>query len=328
MPTSFIPRPLAHFSAKAAVVVLFFALLLAACGGGGGGVPIIPVPDIPAPPTTTPTTPAAINLSDRDIGALHNRDGDGSFHFLVFRIDDIVNGDSITVDGQNIIYNTLAVTRYQQPQGFDLHLLNRNVFNGDLDSSLRSMISPTGTVILAARRGQVFVEGRTDITTAFQLCSARWLGDYINRAFVNDDGTNLCIYPSSSPGSPNLGRVIGAVMNDGFNNGFALWDSGFAFSGRYDGNERAAGFVYDIGGFALRTDYVRLPAAQNNAIYLDTYRFGVLQDINDKTRTFAGVDSYNNAIIAIDISDSNFAHRFGAAIGDGYAVKYELHLQF
>ncbi len=125
--------------------------------------------------------------------------------------------------------------------------------------------------------------------------------------------------------SPNMQQVVGAVMADGFNRGFAIGESGFAFSGRYDGDNRAAGFTYDFDTFALRTDYIRLPSKQDGEVWLDTYRFGILRPINDEARFFAGVDSYKNAILAIDINGDS-QHRFGIAAGDGYAVKYEFRL--
>ncbi|MGI9338068.1 MAG: hypothetical protein ACR2P4_06130, partial [Gammaproteobacteria bacterium] len=82
----------------------------------------------------------------------------------------------------------------------------------------------------------------------------------------------------------------------------------------------------DMGGYALRTDYVHLPSKQDSGVWLDTYRFGIMPYINDETRFFAGVDSYRNAIFAIDTNGENL-HRFGIAAGDGYAVRYELRIR-
>ncbi len=126
--------------------------------------------------------------------------------------------------------------------------------------------------------------------------------------------------------TPDIGYVVNAVMADGFNRGLAFGESGFAFSGRYDGDNRAAGFTYDFDNFALRTDYVRLPSKQDGAVWLDTFRFGILRPINDESRFFAGVDSYNNKILAIDTIGDN-SHRFGIALSDGYAVKYEFRVR-
>ncbi|MGI9338058.1 MAG: hypothetical protein ACR2P4_06080, partial [Gammaproteobacteria bacterium] len=82
----------------------------------------------------------------------------------------------------------------------------------------------------------------------------------------------------------------------------------------------------DMGGYALRTDYVHLPSKQDSGVWLDTYRFGIMPYINDETRFFAGVDSYRNAILALDINAEN-QHRFGIALGEGYAVQYELRVR-
>ncbi|MGI9338069.1 MAG: hypothetical protein ACR2P4_06135, partial [Gammaproteobacteria bacterium] len=62
------------------------------------------------------------------------------------------------------------------------------------------------------------------------------------------------------------------------------------------------------------------------AVYLDTYRFGVMPYINDETRVFAGLDSYGNKIFAVDVNAENL-HRFGIALGEGYAVQYELRVR-
>ncbi|MGI9338168.1 MAG: hypothetical protein ACR2P4_06650, partial [Gammaproteobacteria bacterium] len=120
--------------------------------------------------------------------------------------------------------------------------------------------------------------------------------------------------------------VLHAAMADTFHRGIGIGESRFAFSGRHNGNDRAAGFTYDMGGYALRTDYVHLPSKQDGAVFLDTYRFGIIRPINDETRFFAGVDSYRNAIIALDINAKN-QHRFGIAAGNGYAIKYELRIR-
>ncbi|MGI9338926.1 MAG: hypothetical protein ACR2P4_10515, partial [Gammaproteobacteria bacterium] len=124
----------------------------------------------------------------------------------------------------------------------------------------------------------------------------------------------------------NMPNVLHAAMADTFHRGIGIGESRLAFSGRHNGNDRAAGFTYDMGSFAMRTDYIRLPSKQDSAIWLDTYRFGVMPYINDETRFFAGVDSYRNAILALDINAKN-QHRFGIAAGEGYAVQYELRVR-
>ncbi|MGI9337637.1 MAG: hypothetical protein ACR2P4_03905, partial [Gammaproteobacteria bacterium] len=126
--------------------------------------------------------------------------------------------------------------------------------------------------------------------------------------------------------TPNMPNVLHAAMADTFHRGIGIGESNFAFSGRHNGNDRAAGFTYDMGGYALRTDYVHLPSKQDGGVFLDTFRFGIIRPINDETRFFAGVDSYRNAIFAIDTNGKHL-HRFGIAIGDGYAARYEYRIR-
>ncbi len=321
------------------VVLFIFGFgSLTACGGGGGNtaasvstpttvtVGMVTV-TLPAPPAMTITTeipapnPASVPLAfdDSNLGALYYR---GFFERRWLGVISLAAGETdITLFGDAITLARMSITHINYiatNPGFllpELTVHSNGYIVPVVDNSGTIVIMPSNTF-----RGGF--QTRPGITTLLQLCDVPWLVSYINDNF----GSRNCPGASQLSYSPNMPNVLHAAMADTFHRGIGIGESRFAFSGRHNGNDRAAGFTYDFDNFALRTDYIRLPSKQDGGVWLDTYRFGILQPINDEARFFAGVDSYKNAILALDINAKN-QHRFGIAAGNGYAVKYELRVR-
>ncbi len=320
-----------------AFLVLFFFGLLTACGGGGGNtaasvstpttvtVGMVTV-TLPAPPAMTITlgTPApnpartTLGFDDPALGALRFRtEGDRAW-FVVLSV--APGGENTVLFGQSYALQRGMVRQHNRAPAISLAVFNREVFNESGD--LVPLVVEGASVTLRILRRQVAFETNPTITALLQLCPVPFVRTYIDANFGNLN----CPAGAGISYTPNMPNVLHAAMADTFHRGIGIGESRFAFSGQHNGNDRAAGFTYDMGSFALRTDYVHLPSKQDSGVWLDTYRFGILQSINDETRFFAGVDSYRNAILAIDTNGENL-HRFGVALGDGYAVKYELRIR-
>ena len=131
---------------------------------------------------------------------------------------------------------------------------------------------------------------------------------------------------------PNKSDIAGGALQDIGARGFAFAGSPAKFYARWGNKEKRkqAGFSYNFDTFALRTDYNKLPAAQDAKVMLDTYRVGVMPDIGKRHRLFAGVDNYRNGILAIQYSDAadtnthTNIYKLGSVAGKGgYAVKFE-----
>ncbi len=339
-----------------AFCVIFIFGLLTACGGGGGGGS--------GGGNTLTTTPIRYEVTAPELAALHVEDtrilisshpeypfvgsegrADGSW-FIIVPVDEQglsfdINGSTVEMKRQTVtrvewtghaflpaavqrpIWHALGRDRWHDVNSFMIGTSGINVIHGDRVGVGQDLIP---RVVLSHRNWQILLATRTFIYQPEHLCDARWLGNYINDNYRALGERMICDYQDNTLFSPDMRRVVHAVITDGFNSGFAIGESGFAFSGRHNGNNRAAGFRYDFGDFALRTDYIRLPSKQDSEVWLDTYRFGILRPINDKARFFAGVDSYRNAIFAIDTNGKHL-HRFGIAIGDGYAARYEYRIR-
>ena len=132
--------------------------------------------------------------------------------------------------------------------------------------------------------------------------------------------------------TPNKSDIASGALQDIGARGFSFADSPAKFYARWGNKEKRkqAGFSYNFDTFALRTDYNKLPAAQDSGVMLDTYRVGVMPDIGKRHRLFAGVDNYRNGILAIQYSDVADAdthtniYKLGSVAGKGgYAVKFE-----
>ena len=131
---------------------------------------------------------------------------------------------------------------------------------------------------------------------------------------------------------PNKSDIAGGALQDIGARGFSFAGSPAKFYARWGNKEKRkqAGFSYNFDTFALRTDYNKLPAAQDAKVMLDTYRVGIMPDIGKRHRLFAGVDNYRNGIFAIqysDVADTNThtnIYKLGSVAGKGgYAVKFE-----
>ncbi|MGI9336918.1 MAG: hypothetical protein ACR2P4_00190 [Gammaproteobacteria bacterium] len=305
-----------------AFLVLFFFGLLTACGSSGGGNTAASVSTPTTITVTVPTVPGTpepvvLSLESPEMGAMRFVGNNNNAWFVVVSVaaggeNRYVFGHTLSLTRQNIALTNVAISIAQLNEG---HLIE----TGNIAPDFRNGI-PLLTVPQSGE--QIAVENEQDIRQLGQLCGASWLVPYIDANF----GQFRCPQASQLSYSPDMRRIVHAAMADTFHRGIGIGESNFAFSGRHNGNDRAAGFTYDMGGYALRTDYVHLPSKQDGAVFLDTFRFGILRPINDETRFFAGVDSYRNAILALDVNGDNL-HRFGIAAGDGYAVRYELRIR-
>ncbi|MGI9338782.1 MAG: hypothetical protein ACR2P4_09785 [Gammaproteobacteria bacterium] len=304
---------------RAFLVLFFFGLLTACGGGGGGGNSVATMPTMTVTMPDNPGTPAPVMLAfdSPEIGAVRHLGLDNTQHFIVLSV--AAEGTTMTFNGQNFALTRLSVS-FVEDFTFRLPRINRASLHAHGD--IVTLITDGEVASLTAFIPEVAFETRPSITMYSQLCDARWLAEYLNSILFTDP----CPPVPGMSYSPNMPNVLHAAMADTFHRGIGIGESRFAFSGRHNGNDRAAGFTYDMGGYALRTDYIRLPSKQDSAVWLDTYRFGVMPYINDEVRFFAGVDSYRNAILAIDTNGENL-HRFGVAVGDGYAVKYEFRVR-
>ena len=159
----------------------------------------------------------------------------------------------------------------------------------------------------------------------------------INR-FISEDFKKwqdvLCPKPAgaSPKHTPNKSDIASGALQDIGVRGFSFTGSPARFYARWGNKEKRkqAGFSYNFDTFALRTDYNKLPAAQDSGVMLDTYRVGIMPDIGKRHRLFAGVDNYRNGILAIqytDAADTNThtnIYKLGSVAGKGgYAVKFE-----
>ena len=131
---------------------------------------------------------------------------------------------------------------------------------------------------------------------------------------------------------PNKSDIASGALQDIGARGFGFADTSARFYARWGNKEKRkqAGFSYNFDTFALRTDYNKLPAAQDAKVMLDTYRVGIMPDIGKRHRLFAGVDNYRNGILAIQYSDAadtdthTNIYKLGSVAGKGgYAVKFE-----
>ncbi len=331
------------------VVLFIFGFgSLTACGGGSGGGgtsvstpvtttvrittgtadnPITVRVTTPAPPPMTITleTPAppapqiTYTPTSPELGAFHFSRGD-QYWFVALSV--APQGETLNILNRAITLERMRVQRNGLANQDDFPWLNRASLHAH--GEIVPLVDGTRTVLMPSTifYGVIALEKNPAITSLVQLCPASWAAAYLNNLFSRQ----FCPAMSQLSYSPDMRRVVHAVLADGFNRGIGIGESNFAFSGRHNGNDRAAGFTYDFDNFALRTDYVHLPSKQDSGVWLDTYRFGVMPYINDETRFFAGVDSYRNAILALDINAENL-HRFGIALGDGYAVQYELRVR-
>ena len=132
--------------------------------------------------------------------------------------------------------------------------------------------------------------------------------------------------------TPNKSDIASGALQDIGARGFGFADTPARFYARWGNKEKRkqAGFSYNFDTFALRTDYNKLPAAQDSGVMLDTYRVGVMPDIGKRHRLFAGVDNYRNGILAIQYTDAadtdthTNIYKLGSVAGKGgYAVKFE-----
>ncbi len=298
-----------------AFLVLFFFGLLTACGGGGGtsasGMTMT-MPDNPAP-----SEPVTLAFDAPELGALHYESRAERHWFVVVSV--AAEGKNTVLFGRNIMVQRQSIFALTN-SGITMPDLNRVVFNAN--GNLAPLIENGLTVTLPIFGVAVAFQTRPNITVIAELCPVTWLASYIN----DNLSRNACDIPGGLSYTPNMPNVLHAAMADTFHRGIAIGESNFAFSGRHNGNDRAAGFTYNFDTFALRTDYIRLPSKQDGEVMLDTYRFGIIRPINDEARFFAGVDSYKNAILALDVNGDNL-HRFGIAAGDGYAVRYEFRVR-
>ncbi|MGI9250292.1 MAG: hypothetical protein ACR2PR_03735 [Pseudohongiellaceae bacterium] len=280
-------------------------------GGGGGGSG-----DTAASPVTViaPT-------SEQIGGFLYTRGTSSQRLFIIVSVTAQVM--SITILGHNTrVWRSQLRVIGGGPSRSTLADIDRESLSGR-NGAVHLIMNGTIVRLPPNARAAAF-EGRPTITVLAQICYIPWVAEYVRRFpnFYSGD----CPSNSGLSYSPDMRRVVHAAMADNFRQGIGIGESGFAFSGSYDGDNRAAGFTYDFGNFKLRTDYVHLPSKQDSEVWLDTYRFGILRPINDEARFFAGVDSHRNAIFAIDTNGDNL-HRFGIAIGDGYAARYEYRIR-
>ncbi|MGI9338555.1 MAG: hypothetical protein ACR2P4_08615 [Gammaproteobacteria bacterium] len=288
---------------------------LTACGGGGGNTAMMMSP--PPPVTMTTAPPVTLGFNAPELGALFLNAADQQSplnrrHFIIL---------SVAAEGEtrNIAGLDFALRRQ--------NAISRSALTNSVSAINRAILHASGDIVhttvgLTAGELAVAFQTRPGITLLTQLCPALWLTSFINTHF----GANTCTAQSGLSYSPNMPNVLHAAMADTFHRGIGIGESRLAFSGRHNGNDRAAGFTYDMGSFAMRTDYAHLPSKQDGGVFLDTYRFGIVRPINDESRFFAGFDSYDNAILALDVNAENL-HRFGVALGDGYAVQYELRIR-
>ena len=132
--------------------------------------------------------------------------------------------------------------------------------------------------------------------------------------------------------TPNKSDIASGALQDIGARGFGFADTPARFYARWGNKEKRkqAGFSYNFDTFALRTDYNKLPAAQDSGVMLDTYRVGIMPDIGKRHRLFAGVDNYRNGILAIQYTDAadtdthTNIYKLGSVAGKGgYAVKFE-----
>ncbi len=309
------------------VVLFIFGFgLLTACGGGGGNTAAIPT--MPGMTMTTmpppPPEPVVFALDAQEIGGLEVG-GAGRSWFVFLSVaaegqNTVIFGRTVSLQRQMINRRAGFITPVFTPEVGHLPAFNRTIFHATND--LVPVVNGNATVALNEGDVVAVFQTRPTITMLAELCPVSWIAAYISARVA---GVN-CPQMSGLSYTPNMPNVLHAVLADGFNRGIGIGESRFAFSGRHNGNDRAAGFTYDMGSFAVRTDYVHLPSKQDGGVFLDTYRFGIVRPINDETRFFAGVDSYRNAILALDVNGDNL-HRFGIAAGDGYAVQYELRIR-
>ncbi len=315
---------------RAILVVLFIFGFgsLTACGGGGGGNSV--AAPTPPPPVTAPTA-EQIALVDQAVG-------EGVTREELYRIlleNNIAQREyfeqRLRELGQLLQQITAPITVTQPP--LTVTVTTTPGIPPQTVNLPMTLITTQVTATTPITRVTGDVVTQVTATTAVRYCVVIFLGHC--RQYNTDIGipprtvlATLFVTMTNvvTSYSPNMHNVVHAVMADTFHRGIAIGESNFAFSGRYNGNDRAAGFTYDMGGFALRTDYIRLPSKQDGEVMLDTYRFGIVRPINDEARFFAGVDSYRNAILALDVNGDNL-HRFGIAAGDGYAVRYEFRVR-
>ncbi len=312
-----------------AVLFIFGFGSLIGCGGGGGntaaGNPMTPMTMTMTPPPPMTMTAEPLAFTAPELGGVHYRNG--TQHFIVVLSlsaameNTMVFGNAVNLQRQTVI-------RAPDGNGFTFEpQINRVSLSAD--GVIVPLVENGNTVFAVGFANEAAFETRPTITAFVELCPVSWISTYINaRRFGTEDGGQAIVCPAAAGMSytPNMPNVLHAAMADTFHRGIGIGESRLAFSGRHNGNDRAAGFTYDMGGYALRTDYVHLPSKQDSGVWLDTYRFGIMPYINDETRFFAGVDSYRNAILALDINAKN-QHRFGIALGEGYAVQYELRVR-
>ncbi|MGI9337250.1 MAG: hypothetical protein ACR2P4_01905, partial [Gammaproteobacteria bacterium] len=223
-----------------AFLVLFFFGLLTACGSGGdssGGNPnFAPITVTMPDPITTPPPPEPVTLGfdSPELGAI-NVLGQLRSWMVVLSVS--------TGQSKNILGRTITLTRMDvaRPSGFGSSFpdFNRTIFHAT--GELVPLVENGATIFLPRFIPAIAFEGRPSITAVGQLCEIPWLVTYLNNNFA---GGNAC--PSAGAGisySPNMPNVLHAVLADGFNRGIGIGESNFAFSGRHNGDDRAAGFT-------------------------------------------------------------------------------------
>ncbi len=296
-----------------AFLVLFFFGLLTACGGGGGtSAMTMTQPDNPG--TTEPVT---LTVESPELGAVHLRGPNQRHLMLLLSVND--GGEDKDIFGRTISFQRGMLAPLQV---FGQAIPTANTATLHANGDVIQLVENETPVFQPVQTTMVLIQTNLTINNILALCNVPYLRRYVTQSafFIN------CPSAAGLSYTPNMPNVLHAAMADTFHRGIGIGESRFAFSGRHNGNDRAAGFTYDMGGYALRTDYVHLPSKQDSGVFLDTYRFGIVRPINDETRFFAGVDSYRNAIFAIDTNGKNL-HRFGIAAGDGYAVRYEYRIR-
>ena len=280
-----------------------------------------------------------------------NREPNAKLLESYFMFPDMRNNPShtITLNNQVMSFSRPTVSISMEPGSTVINTIVHNSWVGEMGNQFTNFYIPdfvtvTGEAALASMANFETSEfGRGDSTV---------IGWHVGRFHIH----NFCngfshvnpvisvsfrywqrmLCPQSSGASPkhtpNKSDIASGALQDIGARGFAFADSPAKFYARWGNKEKRkqAGFSYNFDTFALRTDYNKLPAAQDSGVMLDTYRVGIIPDIGKRHRLFAGVDNYRNGILAIQYSDAadtdthTNIYKLGSVAGKGgYAVKFE-----